>query len=348
MLARHLTPTLDLSLTCASASPLAVETPLSTSRGSGQSQPEVGSASLGWRREILAAALGVSGVIAGLGLMAAATLGGIALQRAIAPRPAQPLPLLSAEPGPVLDDGAFLHGRSLFAATCVLCHGPSGQGVKGLGKDITQSEFVASLSDGGLAAFIRRGRDAGDPYNTTKLPMPPSGGNPSLTDADLTHLVVYLRGLQDPRRVSEAARQLAAAPPAPPPPPAPPTNEEKAAALAAAGGDAELAEFIAHGTQLFASSCSACHGKDARGMPKLGKSLIDSPFTRSLDDDALLAFLLRGRDPNDPLNTTKVAMPPKGGNPALSEDDLLDIIAYLRSIQAPVNAVADEHKKGTS
>jgi hypothetical protein len=26
-------------------------------------------------------------------------------------------------------------------------------------------------------------------------------------------------------------------------------------------------------------------------------------------------------------------MPAKGGNPALSEDDLLDIIAYLRTLQ---------------
>ena len=80
-------------------------------------------------------------------------------------------------------------------------------------------------------------------------------------------------------------------------------------------------------------TCSACHGRDARGLPKLGKDLVHSDFCRKLDDDALLAFVKRGRDPSDPLNTTQVAMPPKGGNPALSDDDLLDVISYVRSLQ---------------
>ncbi len=32
-------------------------------------------------------------------------------------------------------------------------------------------------------------------------------------------------------------------------------------------------------------------------------------------------------------NTTKVDMPPKGGNPALKDDDLVNIAAFLRSLQ---------------
>jgi disulfide bond formation protein DsbB len=46
----------------------------------------------------------------------------------------------------------------------------------------------------------------------------------------------------------------------------------------------------------------------------------------------MLAFILIGRDANDPENTTGVAMLPKGGNPALTNDDILDIIAYVRTI----------------
>lgn len=46
----------------------------------------------------------------------------------------------------------------------------------------------------------------------------------------------------------------------------------------------------------------------------------------------MVAFLKVGRDPSDPLNTTGVAMPPKGGNPALSDQDLLDIVAFVRTI----------------
>jgi disulfide bond formation protein DsbB len=36
---------------------------------------------------------------------------------------------------------------------------------------------------------------------------------------------------------------------------------------------------------------------------------------------------------SDPLNTTGIAMPPKGGNPALTDGQIVDIVAYLRSIQ---------------
>ena len=63
-----------------------------------------------------------------------------------------------------------------------------------------------------------------------------------------------------------------------------------------------------------------------------------SEFCKSLDDDGLLAFVKKGRDPGDPLNTTKILMPPKGGNPALSDDDLLDVISYVRSLQKQASA----------
>jgi len=40
-----------------------------------------------------------------------------------------------------------------------------------------------------------------------------------------------------------------------------------------------------------------------------------------------------GRDPSDPLNTTGIGMPSKGGNPSLSDEDLQDVVSYIRSIQ---------------
>ena len=112
--------------------------------------------------------------------------------------------------------------------------------------------------------------------------------------------------------------------------------------MAAAGGDEELAEYIASGMKLYASSCIACHGAGGVGMKGNGKALVNNEFIRGLNDDDLLAFIKRGRDPSDPKNTTGVGMPAKGGNPALSEDDLLDIICYLRTLQndKPVAATA--------
>lgn len=88
------------------------------------------------------------------------------------------------------------------------------------------------------------------------------------------------------------------------------------------------------GRALFNKTCAACHGMDARGIPGLGKDLVRGEFARRTSDAALIAFIERGRPADDPANTTGVAMPPKGGNPALSRQDLADIVAYLRTLQA--------------
>jgi disulfide bond formation protein DsbB len=71
---------------------------------------------------------------------------------------------------------------------------------------------------------------------------------------------------------------------------------------------------------------------DAKGLPKLGKDLTTSKFVMEKTDQQMLEFLKQGRLATDPLNTTGVAMPPKGGNPAFSDQQLMDIISYVREI----------------
>ena len=105
--------------------------------------------------------------------------------------------------------------------------------------------------------------------------------------------------------------------------------------LAACGGSAEPTyspEDIAQGETIFASTCSACHGQDAKGLPNLGKDLTTSEYVRDNDDETLLELLVVGRPSGHELNTTGVDMPPKGGNPSLSEDDLMTVVAFMRSI----------------
>jgi disulfide bond formation protein DsbB len=97
--------------------------------------------------------------------------------------------------------------------------------------------------------------------------------------------------------------------------------------------DPQAAMWVASGEEHYVRVCAACHGPAGAGRPGLGKTLADSAFIQGLDDEALLAFIKKGRYPGDPQNTTGRGMPAKGGNPALSEDDLLDIIAYLRTLQ---------------
>ncbi|MEW5958385.1 MAG: cytochrome c [Chloroflexota bacterium] len=87
------------------------------------------------------------------------------------------------------------------------------------------------------------------------------------------------------------------------------------------------------GQELFASKCGACHGPEGAGLPGLGKPVTNSAFIAGKTDIELVEFIKQGRAPGDPLNTTGVAMPPKGGNPTLDDQNLLDIVAYLRALQ---------------
>ena len=246
-----------------------------------------------------------------------------------------PQPLTSASvplpPKPMLDPVAFARGKKLFL-TCTACHGPEGRGIQGLGKDLTSSYFVSSTEDKDLIAFIRKGRDPGDPKNTTKIAMPASGGNPAYTDADLAEVVTYLRGLQNPDRAPAVLPEVTVVMPVP-------------GGEAPKGANAEETAWIASGMKVFNSTCIACHGPGGIGIKGNGKTLAKNEFIAGQTEDGLLAFIKKGRDPGDPKNTTGVAMPPKGGNPALSDDDLLDVIAYLRALQgstpgAPVSGSA--------
>ena len=104
------------------------------------------------------------------------------------------------------------------------------------------------------------------------------------------------------------------------------------AAPEASGPDKAALE--ARGKELYGQVCIACHGPQGEAKPNLGKDIGKSTFVHGLSDDELVAFLKRGRAPGDPMNTTGVAMPPKGGNPALTDDDLRAIVAYVRQLQA--------------
>lgn len=92
-------------------------------------------------------------------------------------------------------------------------------------------------------------------------------------------------------------------------------------------------EMIAEGETLYGQTCFACHGADGKGLPNLGKDLTISEFVKSSSDAELLAYVLAGRTVDDPLNTTGVAMPPKGGSNFLTDDDINSIIAFIRSIE---------------
>ena len=87
------------------------------------------------------------------------------------------------------------------------------------------------------------------------------------------------------------------------------------------------------GAALYAMTCPACHGPDAKGIPGLGKDMTTSEFIQSRSDEELVAFIKQGRAVDDPLNTTGVPMPPKGANAALNDAEILAIVEFIRALQ---------------
>jgi len=122
---------------------------------------------------------------------------GVLLLAACGGKDEEPAPAPAAQSDGVdaVAQGDAAAGKATFVTTCAACHGPAGEGVEGLGKDMTTSEFIAGLSDAELIAFIKQGRPIGDPLNTTGVDMPPKGGNPALSDAQLADIVAFMRSI---------------------------------------------------------------------------------------------------------------------------------------------------------
>jgi disulfide bond formation protein DsbB len=87
-------------------------------------------------------------------------------------------------------------GEALYREACAACHGLNAEGVPNLGNALVGNEFIRGLSDIELLQFIRNGRDLNSPENTSGLVMPPSGGRPDLTDAEMQLIIDYLRAKQ--------------------------------------------------------------------------------------------------------------------------------------------------------
>ena len=87
------------------------------------------------------------------------------------------------------------------------------------------------------------------------------------------------------------------------------------------------------GKTLFAENCAKCHGNHGQGVNLVGQDLQTSKFVFSRPAAKVVAFIKHGRSVTNPLNHRQIAMPPFGGNANLTNQDLYDIVAYLRKLQ---------------
>lgn len=106
--------------------------------------------------------------------------------------------------------------------------------------------------------------------------------------------------------------------------PQPDTQPEAAAAqtadapVASAGGTSVAGPDKIQA--IYTASCAACHATGAAGAPKLGDSAAWAPRIQA-GNETLYNNALKGKN----------AMPPKGGNASLSDDDVKAVVDYMVS-----------------
>jgi cytochrome c5 len=128
--------------------------------------------------------------------------------------------------------------------------------------------------------------------------MPPKGGNASLTNDEIARAVVYMAN-QSGGSLKEPAVKPAAKP--------------QAQAAAAKPGAAD-------GKKVYDATCTACHTAGVANAPKPGDKAAWAPRMKQ-GMDALVQAVVKG----------KGAMPPKAGNPALTDAEIRAAVDFMVS-----------------
>jgi cytochrome c5 len=187
-------------------------------------------------------------------------------------------------------------GESIVKATCATCHQA---GVANAPKIGDARAWAPHIREGlrGMVATAIKGKGA----------MPPRGGDASLTDDEVARAIVYMANQ------SGAKFKEPAAPKQPAKPAAAPQQQAQAPA-------AEKAAAAADGKAVYDKVCFACHAQGLAGAPKLGDKAMWAPRIKQ-GTDTLLQSVIKG----------KGAMPPKAGNPALTDAEIRAAIDFMVS-----------------
>ncbi len=128
--------------------------------------------------------------------------------------------------------------------------------------------------------------------------------DPSMSDANVA------------ARIAPVAK-VVVDPNAPPPAPAAPAPAA-APTPAAPPASAQTADAAGAGKAVYEKVCSVCHAAGVAGAPKFGDKAAWAPRLKA-GKDALHASALKG----------KGAMPPTGGNPAISDAEVAAAVDYM-------------------
>jgi cytochrome c5 len=198
-------------------------------------------------------------------------------------------------------------GKQVVDAVCSACHATGALNAPKIGDQAAWGPLIKNDGQEHLVEMAIKGIRQ----------MPPKGGNPQLTNDEVARAVVFMANQsgatwKEPPIQAAAPAQVAAAPGAAMAAAAP------AAAGATGGAPAGAQGGGGNGKTVFEASCVACHGTGVAGAPKIGDKAAWAPRLKQ-GTDTLHQSALKG----------KGAMPPKGGNTALSDADVMAAVDYL-------------------
>ncbi|HUX31341.1 MAG TPA: c-type cytochrome [Thiobacillus sp.] len=189
-------------------------------------------------------------------------------------------------------------GQEVYAATCVACHG---SGVLGAPRFENKGDWSARIGQG-YDILLKNAIEG-------IRQMPPRGGSADLTDVEVARAVVYMANAAGASfKAPEAAAPAEAVA-------ATPEAEAAPTAVAAAPTSDPI-----KGKKIYQTTCALCHAAGLAGAPKPGDMAAWGPRVAqgyaTLYSHAITG--IRG-------------MPPKGGNPSLSEADIANAVGYMFS-----------------
>jgi cytochrome c oxidase cbb3-type subunit 3 len=177
----------------------------------------------------------------------------------------------------------------LFSQNCSGCHGKDGQGALTVG--IGRPVYLAIVDDATIRGTIESGRRG------TPMPAFAQKAGGMLTHAQIESLV---RGIRNWAK---------------------PVKENPPAYVSSGPGD------LSQGHDVFAASCTACHGKDGRG----GRAIADPSYLSLVTDQHLRTVIIAGMP--------QFGMPDwRSHKKPLSDTDITDLVAWLSSQREDLSA----------
>lgn len=234
-------------------------------------------------------------------------------------------------------------GEEVVKAVCSVCHGSGALGSPKIGDKAAWGPRIAQ----GYETLIKHATEG-------IRQMPARGGNADLSDNEIAGAIAYMANQSganfkapEPAAapVADAKAPASAAAPAAPAAKAAAKVEEPAKPEAVAAKSAEpekpapAAEAAAKpaasagksGEEVVKAVCSVCHGTGALGSPKIGDQAAWGPRIAQ-GYETLVQHANKGIR----------MMPAKGGNPALSDDEVAGAVAYMAN-QSGANFTAPAH-----